>query len=121
MLDVSTLHLDLLRQLLQQRLPDAEVWAFGSRVMSWPVGRGVKTYSDLDLAYSPISGKNVTCDVAVAHLRADFEESRLPWRVDLTPLDDLPPDLLQLVLAHGALLQAGAAAPMQLKALATAR
>lgn len=112
MLNVSTLQLDLLRQLLRQRMPDAQVWAFGSRVMSWPASRGVKAYSDLDLAYAPVSAKHLHGDLALAHLRADFEESTLPWRVDVSELGDLPPDLRQMVLTHGALLQAGNAAAL---------
>ena len=102
MLDIAPPQLALVRQMLARRLPGATVQAFGSRVTGWPFGRGSKTYSDLDLAVWPADG---TTDLALAELRADFEDSNLPWRVDLTLARDLPATLAQLVQTHGVLLQ----------------
>ncbi len=70
--------------LLATRLPGADVFAFGSRVRHWPFGRGSKPYSDLDLAVWPAdlsTPGNTSIDLALAALRADLEESALPWRV----------------------------------------
>ena len=102
MLDIAPPQLALVRQMLAQRLPGATVQAFGSRVNGWPFGRGSKAYSDLDLAIWPADG---TTDLALAELRADFEDSQLPWRVDLTLARDLPATLAHLVQTRGVLLQ----------------
>ncbi|ASM77565.1 hypothetical protein VITFI_CDS1787 [Vitreoscilla filiformis] len=40
----------------------------------------------------------------MAELRADLEESDLPWRVDVCLLDALPPALREQVRTHGAVL-----------------
>jgi predicted nucleotidyltransferase len=84
--------------LIQQRLPYCTATAFGSRVSEWPA-RGVrKKHSDLDIA---LWGLQPADDLALAHLRADFEDSALPWRVDLSDAQDLPDALRDLVLRHG--------------------
>ncbi len=102
MLDIPPPQLALVRQLLARRLPGATVQAFGSRVNGWPFGRGSKPYSDLDLAVWPPDGQ---ADLALAELRADFEDSNLPWRVDVTLARDLPAALAQLVQTRGAPVQ----------------
>ena len=101
MLDVSALQQDQVQRLLGLRLPHVTAMAFGSRVAGWPFGRGSKTYSDLDIA---LWGLRETDDKALAHLRADLEDSALPWRVDLSDAKDLPTPLRELVEQHGFLL-----------------
>lgn len=85
--------------LLHQHLPGATVWAFGSRVQGWPGQRPLKPHSDLDLAIAPTTPD--PHPVAWAQLRHALAESDLPWRVDITPLEDLPTALLGLVQTHG--------------------
>ena len=60
--------------LLQQYLPNTEVWAYGSRVQFT-----AKPYSDLDMV--AFAGKEQ--GQAVANLHEAFEESDLPFRVDV--------------------------------------
>lgn len=103
MLDITAAQQALVQRALRQRLPNATVLAFGSRVVAWPFGRCPKPYSDLDLALWGISAID---DKVLAHLRADLEESALPWRVDLSDANDLPPALRELVRLHGVKLQA---------------
>ncbi len=102
MVDMSAAQTALVMKLLDARLPGMTAMAFGSRVVDWPFGRGSKPYSDLDIAVWGLDSKH---DVALAHLRADMEESALPWRVDLTDAEDLSDTLRKLVIAHGVLLQ----------------
>jgi type I restriction enzyme S subunit len=65
----------IVRDILRDRVPGYEVWAFGSRV------RGTsKPYSDLDLAV--ISNTPLPLKIS-ALLADDFSESDLPWRVDV--------------------------------------
>lgn len=107
-LDIAQPQLDLVLGLLGIRLPDAIVFAFGSRVCNWPFGRGSKPYSDLDLAIWPATPNNAGLDLALAELRADLEDSALPWRVDVSLAQDLPVSLRQMVLQHGVGLQRAA-------------
>ena len=108
MLELAPPELALIRQILAQRLPGATVQAFGSRVTGWPSGIGSKPYSDLDLA---VWLADDAADIAMAELRADFEDSNLPWRVDVTLARDLPAALAQLVQTHGVRLQPWTEAP----------
>ena len=102
MLEVTAAQLAQIQHLLQKRLPHTTAIAFGSRVTDWPFGRGSKTYSDLDIALLGLAQTDLP---ALAHLRADLEESSLPWRVDISDVNDLPPALRVLVEQHGVLLQ----------------
>lgn len=75
MIDITPEQLATVQWILAEHVPDCEVRAFGSRV-TWEA----KDYSDLDLA--------VVCeddDLAdkLARLREAFEESDLPFRVDV--------------------------------------
>ena len=67
--------------LLQRYLPDTEVWAYGSRVKCT-----AKPHSDLDM----VAFASKEQSQAVASLREAFEESYLPFRVDLFVWDEVP-------------------------------
>lgn len=89
MIDLREGHLKLLREMLLRRLPGLDVRAFGSRV----TGRS-KPHSDLDLVVmtdAPLGA------VTLAELRADLDESDLPFRVDVVEWWDLPAGLRQEV------------------------
>ena len=75
MLDVEPRHLDEIRRILAARAPGLEVRAFGSRAKGRP-----KPYSDLDLAVVGIEDRGPD---ALRLLREAFEESELPFRVDV--------------------------------------
>jgi len=78
MLSLTPEQLAEVRAILITHIPDRDVYAFGSRVE----GNEGK-HSDLDLA---IEG-SVSLDLRVrARLREAFEESSLPFRVDLIEL-----------------------------------
>jgi uncharacterized protein len=75
-IDLSPEHRRIVLNLLAEYLPQgSEVWVFGSRA----TGRA-RRYSDLDLAIN--AGRHLTLDEA-AMLREAFEESDLPYRVDI--------------------------------------
>jgi uncharacterized protein len=82
MLDLTPEQLATVRGVLARRIPEREVRAFGSRV----TGRAWR-YSDLDLV---VMGDAPLPELTLAHLRADFEESDLPFRVDVVEQRDLP-------------------------------
>lgn len=72
----------MVRALLAQHVPDRKARAFGSRV-----GGRARRWSDLDLV---VMGAEPIPGLVHAHLRADFEDSDLPFRVDLLEVRDLP-------------------------------
>lgn len=74
-LDLHPDHLQIVRHILQHRLPQHEVWAFGSRAKGT-----AKTYSDLDLAI--ITSQALDLGVYAA-LTDDFSDSDLPFKVDV--------------------------------------
>lgn len=98
MLELAATQLQQIQHMLAQRLPHVYAMAFGSRVTGWPSGHGPKPYSDLDIA---LWGVRPTDDMALANLRADLEESPLPWRVDVSQANDLPQSLRELIERHG--------------------
>lgn len=66
---------EIVRNILHERVPQYEVWAFGSRA-KWTT----KNYSDLDLCV--VSNKPLSFSVLGA-LAEDFSDSDLPWKVDV--------------------------------------
>lgn len=90
MLDLSAEQINELRRILGQRLPRHEVRAFGSRV----TGRA-KPHSDLDLV---VMGERAVDDLAWAELKADLEESNLPFHVDLVRWPDAPDSLRSSII-----------------------
>ena len=75
MIDVSAEQLAVIRAILDARVPGCKVLAFGSRAN----GRARK-HSDLDLV---VVGNTRLAFRTLAFLRADFEESTLPFRVEV--------------------------------------
>lgn len=74
-IDIQPEHWVIVRDILLKRIPQYEVWAFGSRA-KW----NAKKYSDLDLAV--ITDKPLVLSVTAA-LADDLSESDLPWKVDV--------------------------------------
>jgi uncharacterized protein len=75
MIDVTADHLRTVTRILAEHVPACEVWAFGSRVTGT-----AKVYSDLDLA---VRGEGKLDGDALRRLKEAFEESELPFRVDV--------------------------------------
>ncbi len=69
------------RACFQQYLPGTAVWAYGSRVTG-----NAKPYSDLDLVAFSESNQQMH----ISELREAFEESSLPFRVDLFVWEQMP-------------------------------
>lgn len=69
-------HLEMVKNILQNHVPNLEILAFGSRVH----GEHFKKFSDLDLAI--ISENPISFELMYA-LKNDFSESYLPFKVDV--------------------------------------
>ncbi|QXE91006.1 nucleotidyltransferase domain-containing protein [Geomonas subterranea] len=75
--------------LLQGYIPDTEVWAYGSRV-KWTS----RPASDLDLVVFAAPGQREP----VSALKEAFEESSLPFRVDVMIWDEIPENFRKNIL-----------------------
>lgn len=85
-LDLSSRHLVLLRQLLAQHAPQAQVWAYGSRVTG-----GAHEGSDLDIVLRNPANLCQASD-EWGDLNEALRESDLPMLIDLHDWARLPPE-----------------------------
>ena len=99
MIDLSTKHLDIVRRILAEHVPASEVRAFGSRVSG-----DAKKHSDLDLA---VVGRERMPLRKLGELRAAFEESTLPIRVDVLDWRGISPEFQKVVERKYEVLQEG--------------
>ena len=74
-IDISPQDWATVRDILQRYVPDCEVWAFGSRAKGT-----AKKFSDLDMA---VVGAEKMGACRMAELREAFQESALPFKVDI--------------------------------------
>ena len=89
MIDINPYHLEIVTQILHEHVPDCEVRAFGSRA-TWTS----KEYSDLDLA---IVGNGPLKWRTLGKLRDAFEESYLPFRVDVLDWHDISDNFRKII------------------------
>ena len=89
MIDINPYHLEIVTQILLEHVPDCEVRAFGSRA-TWTS----KDYSDLDLA---IVGNEPLEWRTLGKLRDAFEESYLPFRVDVLDWHDISDKFREMI------------------------
>jgi predicted nucleotidyltransferase len=101
MIDLPPHHLETVRAILGRDVPNCEVRAFGSRV-SGPS----KSYSDLDLAIVAPTALNAD---TLRHLKEAFEESDLPFRVDVLDWHETSPDFLRVIEKGYEVIKAGSA------------
>ena len=80
-IDITANQCRTLLALLQRYLPDTEAWVYGSRAK-----RTSNPKSDLDLVVFSTPDQRTR----VGDLREAFDESNLPFRVDLFVWNDVP-------------------------------
>ena len=103
-IDITAEQRETVRSLLARHLPNTEAWVYGSRVR-WTS----RSESDLDIAVF------ATPDQArgVSDLREAFEESNLPFRVDLFVWDEVPESFRQEIERDHEVLVDGSTGPSQ--------
>lgn len=99
MIDVPARHLETIRRILSELVPEYEVRAFGSRV----AGRA-KPYSDLDLV---VVGDHPLPFDRLCRLREAFEESDLPFRVDALDWHRVSEEFRTIIMNRYEVLQQG--------------
>lgn len=80
---------EILKKVLNQ---DVKVWVFGSRATGKP-----KPFSDLDLAFD--FGRPISLE-ELANLKFAFEESTLPFSVDLVDLHAVDTSFKKIILSE---------------------
>lgn len=101
-LQLAPRHLQLLRDLLQAQVPQAQVWAYGSRVTG-----GAHEGSDLDLVLRNPARLSAPCE-GWLDLKEALQESSLPILVDVHDWARLPADFHRNIERGYGELQAGA-------------
>lgn len=96
-LQLSPDHLSLVKQLLQQFVPNHEVRAFGSRVK-----HTAKPFSDLDLVIMTEAPLPLT---TLADLADAFSDSLLPIKVDVLDWSRIDEAFRQLIWQESVLIQ----------------
>ncbi len=96
-IDIAPQDLKTIKALLHQYLPHTLVWAFGSRVKFT-----AKPSSDLDLV--AFSSQEQAPKLSL--LQEAFEQSNIPFRIDLHQWHELPETFHQYIENHYAILQA---------------
>ena len=88
--DIRPDHLEIVRDILREYLPlDVEVWVFGSRA-NWTT----KDSSDLDLA---LKSKGKLSYESIGALKDAFEDSPLPYTVDVVDLNRIGDSFRRIV------------------------
>lgn len=91
-IDVTPEQWEIISAILQSRIPNNTVWAFGSRAT-----HTAKPYSDLDLAIDSSDGLPLSL---IAALEQDFSESDLPFKVDIADWVTMSPTFRGLIYSH---------------------
>lgn len=89
MIDLKSEHENIVKDILRQHIPDVEVYVFGSRATLT-----AKPHSDLDLV---IIGKEEIPLISLHLLEEAFDESDLPFRVDVLDWQALEDDFRQRI------------------------
>ena len=95
-LDITDEQREIIQLLIKKYLPDTLVWAFGSRVQY-----KAKKESDLDLAAFIKPEQNSD----FFELKDAFEESDLPFRVDLLDWNKIPENFKENIEAEYMVIQ----------------
>ena len=96
---LATRHLDTVRRILREHLPEAEVRAFGSRVRG-----AARKYSDLDLAVVGSSAFDLS---RLGRLEAALSESDLPIRVEVLDWRAISPAFRRVIAERYVVIQPG--------------
>ena len=97
-IDLTPAQLKEVIALVGCHLPQTEVWVYGSRAKA-----SAKPHSDLDMVAFAAPEQNA----AVYNLKEAFEESNLPFRVDLFVWNEVPAQFHKNIRADHVVLQQG--------------
>ena len=87
----------IVSDLIKRFVPEHQVWAFGSRA-TWTA----KPFSDLDLV---VVGHSPLSLALMAEMREAFEESALPFKVDVLDWRAISPSFRAVIDSHKVLIK----------------
>ncbi len=90
-IDITSRQREIILTLLKHHLPDTDAWVYGSRVK-----KTSRSQSDLDLVVFATRQQLKQ----VNDLRESFEESNLPFRVDLFVWNEVPDSFRRQIRAE---------------------
>lgn len=93
MIEITPAHLQIVLNILERLAPKCEARVFGSRYI-----RKAKKYSDLDIV---LVGKEKLDWRQMAKIKEAFEESTLPYRVDVLDWQAISPEFRKVIEDHG--------------------
>ncbi|NTW53778.1 MAG: nucleotidyltransferase domain-containing protein [Chlorobaculum sp.] len=93
MVDLKPHELEVVRNILKRFVPDAEIIVFGSRIHGT-----AKPWSDLDLA---IKGESALDWKLLVEFKETFQESELPFRVDVFDWNDIADSFRKAIETSG--------------------
>lgn len=99
MIDLRPEHAEIVRNILRQHVPEAAVYAFGSRVSFT-----AKPHSDLDLV---LVEKEEVPIQRIHLLEEAFANSDLPFRVDVLDWNAISPTFRQIIRKKYVIMQQG--------------
>lgn len=97
MINIASRYLEIIRGILRKHVPDYEARAFGSRVNGT-----ARTYSDLDLV---IVGKTKLPKKILYLIKEEFEESDLPFRVEIMDWQAISADFRKIIKTRYEVIQ----------------
>lgn len=100
MLNIEPSHLKIVKEILRKYVPGAAALAYGSRVTGTAVA-----YSDLDLAVR--ADKKLDFSL-LGNMEMDFEESILPFRVDVLDWNTASPEFRKIIEARHEVIELSA-------------
>ena len=90
-LNLKPIHLKILTDIFKSYCPQAEIWAYGSRL-----GGDSHAGSDLDLIVKSFNSKLP----ALYELKELIKKSNIPFLVDINEFDDLPESFKEEILKN---------------------
>ena len=93
MVDLKPHELEVVRNILNRFVPEAEIIVFGSRIHGT-----AKPWSDLDLA---IKAKSALDWKLLEDIKEAFQESELPFRVDVLDWNDITEMFRKVIEING--------------------
>jgi len=97
MIKLSKNELDIVIDILKKHIPNFEIFVFGSRYKG-----NTHEHSDLDLA---IKGPDKIDLLLIADIRDDFQNSLLPFRVDIIDFNGVSPEFQNVILNNSIVLK----------------
>jgi predicted nucleotidyltransferase len=104
MIKITPEQLQTVTGILALYAPEAEVWAFGSRVDGTP-----KDYSDLDLV---IVAREALDIVDLGEMREAFSRSDLPFRIDVLDWNVISDEFKRVIADKYEVVQSGTRGPL---------